>query len=163
MGVNVSSAINPPGGSCFHTRCPGRRHILPHSGRVCKTVVPLWRGAKRHRIVCHIALEEPSWLSSTVYITKVHNSWLGVYKPWTGTEAAIIFPTCNVLGGVREVPERVYQCVWVPIRCPVTSRVSVTTVNASRSMSLIICLSRDSSRNVITVYKICSSLPLYPP
>jgi peptide/nickel transport system ATP-binding protein len=53
----VPSAINPPSGCRFHTRCP-RRRLLPDGGRICETEVPPWREAgDGHRIFCHIPLE----------------------------------------------------------------------------------------------------------
>jgi len=53
----VPSALNPPGGCRFHTRCP-RRHLLPDGGRVCETETPPWRDAGHgHRIFCHLPLE----------------------------------------------------------------------------------------------------------
>lgn len=51
----VPSALNPPPGCRFHTRCP-RRHLLPDP-EVCKTDPP-WRDVGNgHRIFCHIPLE----------------------------------------------------------------------------------------------------------
>jgi peptide/nickel transport system ATP-binding protein len=51
----VPSAINPPSGCRFHTRCP-RRSLLPDP-EVCKTLPP-WRDAgEGHRIFCHHTLE----------------------------------------------------------------------------------------------------------
>ncbi|MFC1976122.1 dipeptide ABC transporter ATP-binding protein [Chloroflexota bacterium] len=54
---NVPSAINPPSGCRFHTRCP-RREMLPDGGQICETEVPPWRevGAG-HRIFCHISVD----------------------------------------------------------------------------------------------------------
>lgn len=53
----VPSALNPPGGCRFHTRCP-RRHLLPDGGRICETETPPWREAGNdHRIFCHLPLE----------------------------------------------------------------------------------------------------------
>jgi len=53
----VPSAVNPPGGCRFHTRCP-RRELLPDGGRICATDIPPWRDADDgHRILCHIPLE----------------------------------------------------------------------------------------------------------
>ncbi len=53
----VPSAINPPSGCRFHTRCP-RRGLLPDGGQVCKEELPPWREASaEHRIFCHIPLE----------------------------------------------------------------------------------------------------------
>ncbi|MFQ5400584.1 MAG: dipeptide ABC transporter ATP-binding protein [Anaerolineae bacterium] len=54
---NVPSAIDPPSGCRFHTRCP-RRQLLPDGGKICETDIPPWRevGAG-HRIFCHIPTE----------------------------------------------------------------------------------------------------------
>ena len=54
----VPSALNPPKGCPFHTRCP-RRNLLPDGGKVCETDVPPWRhNTDQHRIFCHIPLDE---------------------------------------------------------------------------------------------------------
>jgi len=54
----VPSAVNPPSGCRFHTRCP-RRQQLPNGGRVCEVEDPPWRDAGGgHRIRCHIPLME---------------------------------------------------------------------------------------------------------
>jgi peptide/nickel transport system ATP-binding protein len=54
---NVPSAINPPSGCRFHTRCP-RRELLPDGGKVCEMEIPPWREpADGHRIFCHLPLE----------------------------------------------------------------------------------------------------------
>jgi peptide/nickel transport system ATP-binding protein len=54
---NVPSAINPPGGCRFHTRCP-RRKLLPNNGEICATEIPPWRETgDGHRIFCHIPIE----------------------------------------------------------------------------------------------------------
>jgi peptide/nickel transport system ATP-binding protein len=54
---SVPSAINPPSGCRFHTRCP-RRKILPLDGRICETEIPPWREVGNgHRIFCHIPEE----------------------------------------------------------------------------------------------------------
>jgi peptide/nickel transport system ATP-binding protein len=53
----VPSALRPPSGCRFHTRCP-RRGLLPDGGQICETDVPPWREAEGgHRISCHIPLE----------------------------------------------------------------------------------------------------------
>jgi peptide/nickel transport system ATP-binding protein len=53
----VPSAINPPNGCRFHTRCP-RRNLLPDGGAICEEELPPWREAAHgHRIFCHIPLE----------------------------------------------------------------------------------------------------------
>jgi peptide/nickel transport system ATP-binding protein len=58
LSGNVPSALNPPSGCVFHTRCP-RRNMLPEDGKICETERPPWRDSPRgHRILCHIPLEE---------------------------------------------------------------------------------------------------------
>jgi peptide/nickel transport system ATP-binding protein len=58
LSGTVPSALNPPSGCVFHTRCP-RREMLPDGGRICETEVPPWRyNTEEHRIYCHIPLEE---------------------------------------------------------------------------------------------------------
>jgi peptide/nickel transport system ATP-binding protein len=53
----VPSAINPPSGCRFHTRCP-RRNLLPDGGKICEEEVPPWRHVtEEHRIFCHIPIE----------------------------------------------------------------------------------------------------------
>jgi peptide/nickel transport system ATP-binding protein len=54
---SVPSAINPPSGCRFHTRCP-RRQLLPDGGKICETDIPPWREVQEgHRIFCHIPTE----------------------------------------------------------------------------------------------------------
>jgi len=54
---SVPSAINPPSGCRFHTRCP-RRDLLPDHGKICEEEVPLWQYATdEHRILCHIPID----------------------------------------------------------------------------------------------------------
>lgn len=53
----VPSAIDPPHGCRFHTRCP-RRHLLPDGGRICETKQPPWQEAgDDHYIYCHIPVD----------------------------------------------------------------------------------------------------------
>ncbi len=53
----VPSAIAPPSGCRFHTRCP-RREMLPNDGKICETDLPPWRDfGNGHRIFCHIPEE----------------------------------------------------------------------------------------------------------
>jgi peptide/nickel transport system ATP-binding protein len=53
----VPSAINPPSGCRFHTRCP-RRNLMPDGGKICETESPPWREAGGgHRIFCHLPME----------------------------------------------------------------------------------------------------------
>jgi peptide/nickel transport system ATP-binding protein len=59
LSGNVPSALNPPSGCRFHTRCPRRQEMLPDGGKICETEVPPWRNSDRgHRILCHIPLKE---------------------------------------------------------------------------------------------------------
>ena len=58
LSGNVPSALDPPNGCRFHTRCPRRAEMLPDEGKVCETETPPWRdGGDGHRIFCHIPLE----------------------------------------------------------------------------------------------------------
>ncbi|MFN8457387.1 MAG: ABC transporter ATP-binding protein [Anaerolineae bacterium] len=52
---SVPSALKPPSGCRFHTRCP-RRHLLPDPN-VCLTEPPWQETGDGHRIFCHIPLE----------------------------------------------------------------------------------------------------------
>jgi len=58
LSGNVPSALSPPSGCRFHTRCPRRHEMLPDGGKICERDVPPWRQTKRHRILCHIPLED---------------------------------------------------------------------------------------------------------
>ncbi|MFN8493060.1 MAG: ABC transporter ATP-binding protein [Caldilineaceae bacterium] len=52
----VPSALNPPSGCRFHTRCP-RRRLLPEGGKICETTTPPWQdNGDGHQIFCHIPL-----------------------------------------------------------------------------------------------------------
>lgn len=54
----VPSALNPPSGCHFHTRCP-RRQLLPDGGRICEIETPPWRDAGTgHQIYCHLPLAQ---------------------------------------------------------------------------------------------------------
>lgn len=58
LSGTVPSAVNPPSGCPFHTRCP-RREQLPDGGAICEEEVPPWREADdEHRVFCHIPLSE---------------------------------------------------------------------------------------------------------
>ena len=62
----VPSAINPPQGCRFNTRCP-RRHQLPKP-EICLSE-PAWREAgDGHRIFCHLPLEELRQIEPVVSI-----------------------------------------------------------------------------------------------
>lgn len=59
---NVPSAINPPSGCRFNTRCP--RKI----GEICETTEPpVQRGETGHEICCHIPLEELCLVPPVIY------------------------------------------------------------------------------------------------
>jgi peptide/nickel transport system ATP-binding protein len=69
----VPSAVAPPPGCRFHTRCP-RRVLLPDGGRICETEVPPWRDAgDGHRILCHIPLETLRALPPVVPPPQTHS------------------------------------------------------------------------------------------
>lgn len=54
---SVPSAIDPPSGCRFHTRCP-RRELLPDGGMICEVETQPWReAAEGHRIFCHLPME----------------------------------------------------------------------------------------------------------
>ncbi len=56
LSGNVPSALNPPSGCRFHTRCP-RRKLLPGNGKICEIEIPPWQeAAPGHHILCHIPL-----------------------------------------------------------------------------------------------------------
>jgi peptide/nickel transport system ATP-binding protein len=58
LSGTVPSALNPPSGCVFHTRCP-RRDMLPDGGKICEVETPPWQyKSEEHRIYCHIPLEE---------------------------------------------------------------------------------------------------------
>ncbi len=60
----VPSAINPPQGCRFHTRCP-RRNLLPDQ-QICLTDPPWQEGYDGHRICCHIPIGELSHLPPVI-------------------------------------------------------------------------------------------------
>ena len=59
LSGDVPSALSPPAGCRFHTRCPRRKEMLPYDSKLCKKEVPPWIDAgKGHRIRCHIPLDD---------------------------------------------------------------------------------------------------------
>ena len=63
----VPSALNPPQGCVFHTRCPRRAEMLPDGGKICEKETPPWQhNTPEHRIYCHIPLEELRTLDPVV-------------------------------------------------------------------------------------------------
>jgi peptide/nickel transport system ATP-binding protein len=72
LSGTVPSALNPPSGCRFHTRCPRRTEMLPDGGRVCEVESPPWRDVgDGHRIFCHIPLET---LQTMEAVVTVHES-----------------------------------------------------------------------------------------
>ena len=58
LSGTVPSALHPPSGCVFHTRCP-RRSLLPDGGSICERETPPQRdNTPAHRIYCHVPLEE---------------------------------------------------------------------------------------------------------
>jgi peptide/nickel transport system ATP-binding protein len=55
LSGDLPSAINPPSGCRFRTRCP-RRSQLPEP-EICETTPPWQQDGKDHQIFCHIPLE----------------------------------------------------------------------------------------------------------
>ncbi len=68
LSGNVPSALNPPTGCRFHTRCPRRQDMLPDGGKICEKEIPPWRATGQgHRILCHIPLEELRKIDAVVH------------------------------------------------------------------------------------------------
>jgi len=68
LSGNVPSALNPPTGCRFHTRCPRRQDMLPDKGNICEKEIPPWRATDQgHRILCHIPLEELRKIDAVVH------------------------------------------------------------------------------------------------
>ena len=68
LGGNVPSALNPPAGCRFHTRCPRRNEMLPDEGRICETEPPPWQTTEDgHRILCHIPLKDLKTVDAVVH------------------------------------------------------------------------------------------------
>lgn len=63
----VPSAINPPQGCRFNTRCP-RRHLLPDPD-ICLTIPPWREVGKGHRIFCHHSLDTLSSFEPVIETT----------------------------------------------------------------------------------------------
>jgi peptide/nickel transport system ATP-binding protein len=67
LSGNVPSALSPPSGCRFHTRCPRRHEMLPDGGKICERDVPPWRQTRGHRILCHIPLEDLAKVDPVVH------------------------------------------------------------------------------------------------
>jgi peptide/nickel transport system ATP-binding protein len=71
LSGNVPSALDPPSGCRFHTRCPRRQEMLPDGGKICETDTPPWRDShKGHRILCHISIEELAKVEPVVHVAE---------------------------------------------------------------------------------------------
>ena len=67
LSGNVPSALNPPSGCRFHTRCP-RRDLLGERQWICEKETPPWRKVKGpHHILCHIPIETLMTVESVLY------------------------------------------------------------------------------------------------
>lgn len=54
---SLPSAMKPPAGCRFHTRCT-HRSLLPDNGKICEEKVPEWQSdGSGHRLFCHIPIE----------------------------------------------------------------------------------------------------------
>ncbi len=70
LSGTVPSALHPPSGCRFHTRCP-RRHTLPDGGAICAVESPPEQfDTPEHRIFCHIPLETLRQIEPVVKIEK---------------------------------------------------------------------------------------------
>jgi peptide/nickel transport system ATP-binding protein len=69
LSGTVPSALHPPSGCRFHTRCPRREAMLPDGGSVCEREVPPCQDAGNgHRIYCHIPLSTLRGMEAVVTI-----------------------------------------------------------------------------------------------
>ena len=70
LSGNVPSALNPPEGCRFHTRCPRRAEFLPDGGAICEKEPPPWQKSTRgHRILCHIPVEQLETFDPVIHKT----------------------------------------------------------------------------------------------
>jgi peptide/nickel transport system ATP-binding protein len=66
---NVPSALDPPAGCPFHTRCPRRFEMLENPA-ICEETVPIWQTFGRgHNIFCHIPCDRLERVADIVYQT----------------------------------------------------------------------------------------------
>ena len=56
LAGTIPSALSPPKGCRFHTRCH-RKNSLPKNGAMCETVAPPWKVQDGHGIRCHVPLK----------------------------------------------------------------------------------------------------------
>ena len=68
LGGNVPSALNPPKGCRFHTRCPRREEMMGENAELCATEEPPWQqNSEGHRILCHIPIETLGKLNPVIH------------------------------------------------------------------------------------------------
>jgi len=71
LSGNVPSALNPPSGCYFHTRCPRRAEMLPDGGKICEMEKPPWQqNGEGHRILCHIPIDKLMEIDPVVHQKK---------------------------------------------------------------------------------------------
>lgn len=67
LSGNVPSALNPPRGCRFHTRCPRRAH-MPDGGDICAREEPPWiQAGEGLRIRCHLPLDYLETVESVMH------------------------------------------------------------------------------------------------
>ncbi|MDT8272541.1 MAG: ABC transporter ATP-binding protein, partial [Desulfomonilia bacterium] len=68
LSGTIPSALNPPAGCRFHTRCPRRSEMLPDGGKICEEQIPPWQSGERgHRILCHIPVDKLNEIDPVVH------------------------------------------------------------------------------------------------
>jgi peptide/nickel transport system ATP-binding protein len=68
LSGTVPSALNPPSGCRFHTRCP-HKIVAPSGSSICETETPPWRDAPNGvRIFCHLPMDELCNMKSVITI-----------------------------------------------------------------------------------------------
>lgn len=69
LSGSVPSALNPPNGCRFHTRCPRKL------GEICETQAPPWQVADNgQRIFCHIPIAELSKVASVITLKEISHA-----------------------------------------------------------------------------------------
>jgi peptide/nickel transport system ATP-binding protein len=69
LSGSVPSALNPPTGCRFHTRCPRKL------GEICETETPPWQTAETgQQIFCHIPLVELSKIASVIRVKETSHA-----------------------------------------------------------------------------------------
>ncbi|NOK61546.1 MAG: dipeptide ABC transporter ATP-binding protein [Chloroflexi bacterium AL-W] len=80
----VPSAMKPPSGCRFHTRCP-RRDLMPDGGKKCETDIPPWREfGDGHQIFCHLPQETLETIDPVIKSPSTNGSSNGHKKSLNG-------------------------------------------------------------------------------